>query len=178
MSARFLLLTVALVLLLVAPAGAQDPDDLNAGDPAVRSLVDQGSRFVVQGDFKSAIAPYQEALNREKAKRTLGQTHWRVLVDNLGQAYGISGDLKKAKATLEYGISKDPKYPMFHYNLACTYAEMNDVDSAINSLRKAYENKQNMNKGDRFPNPWTDNSLKKLVDNDKFNNALMELTRN
>ena len=178
MSVRLLLLTIAMLSLLVAPASGQDPEDANAGDPQVRNLVDQGSRFVVQGDFKSAIAPYQEALNREKAKRTLSQTHWRVLVDGLGQAYGISGDLKKAKATLEYGIWKDPKYPMFHYNLACTYAEMNDVDKAIGSLRKAYENKQNLNKGDRFPNPWTDSSFKDLIGNDKFANALMEMSRN
>jgi tetratricopeptide (TPR) repeat protein len=178
MSIRVLLLTIAILALLVAPAVAQDSENANAGDPEVRNLVNQGGRFVVQGDFKSAIAPYQEALNREKAKRTLSQTLWRVMIDGLGQSYGITGDLKKAKATLDYGISKDPNYPMFHYSLACTYAEMNDVDRAINSLRKAYENKQNLNKGDKFPNPWTDNSFKKLLDNDKFNNALMEMTRN
>jgi tetratricopeptide (TPR) repeat protein len=178
MTVRAFFLSLVILSLLVAPALAQDPEDVNAGDSEVRKLVDQGSRFVVEGDFKSAIAPYQLALNREKAKRTLSQTLWRVMIDNLGQAYGISGDLKKAKATLDYGISKDPNYPMFHYNLACTYAEMNDVDKAISSLRKAYENKQNLNKGDKFPNPWTDNSFKKLLDNDKFNNALMELTRN
>ena len=62
------------------------------------------------------------------------------MVDNLGMAYGISGDLKKAKDTFEYGLSKDPKYPMFNYNMACTFAEMNDVDKAISYLQQAFQN--------------------------------------
>jgi hypothetical protein len=55
----------------------------------------------------------------------------QVLVDNLGMAYGITGDLKKASEIFEYGLSKDDTYPMFYYNLACTYAEMNDLDNTI-----------------------------------------------
>jgi tetratricopeptide (TPR) repeat protein len=98
------------------------------------------------------------------------------MVDNLGMAYGISGDLKKAKETFEYGLSKDPKYPMFHYNMACTYAEMNDVDQAIMYLKKAFENKENMIKGEKFPDPWRDDSFQRFMNNDKFVNALKEMS--
>ena len=66
------------------------------------------------------------------------------LIDNLGMAYGISGDLEKAKETFEYGVSKDPAYPLFHYNLACTYAEMDDATQAGSYLRKAFEYKSNL----------------------------------
>ena len=57
----------------------------------------------------------------------LDKTLWYVLIDNLGMSYGITGDLQEAKETFDYGVSKDPTYPLFYYNLACTYAEMNDV---------------------------------------------------
>ena len=146
-------------------------------NPQTLSLMEQGSAFYLEHDFKRAIPPYQKALDLEKEERTLDQTLWRVLVDNLGMAYGISGDLKKAKDTFQYGLSKDPKYPMFHYNMACTYAEMDDVDNAIAYLKRAFDYKQNMIKGERMPDPWTDSSFQRFMKNDKFIDALKGLNR-
>ena len=179
MSLRTVLLTIGALLLFVAPAlGQDDPLGLKAGDPETRNLMEQGSRFFLERDYKRTIPPYQKALDREKANRTLSETLWRVLVDNLGMAYGISGDLPKAKSTFEYGLSKDPKYPMFHYNMACTYAEMNDVDKTIAALKQAFEYKENMIKGEPFPDPWTDDSFQRFMKDDKFVNALKEMSHN
>lgn len=178
MNLRVLLPTIGTLLLLASPAIGQDTSDLKKGDPETRNLMEQGSRFFLDRDFKRAIPPYQKALDREKENRTLGEALWRVLVDNLGMAYGISGDLKKAKETFEYGLSKDPKYPMFHYNMACTYAEMKDIDKTIFFLQQAFQYKQNMIKGERFPDPWTDDSFQRFMNNEKFVNALKELSRN
>ena len=146
-------------------------------NPKTVEYLKQGSEFYLQRDYKKAIPPYQKALDLEKEKPTLDKTLWRVLVDNLGMAYGISGDLKKAKETFEYGLSKDPKYPMFHYNMACTYAEMNDVDQAIIYLKQAFEYKVNMIKGEAMPDPATDSSFQRFLKNDKFVKALKELNR-
>src|SRR2546423_5888263 len=176
MRKRVILLILVTLLLSVAPAIGQDNSDLNKGDPETRKLLEQGSKFFLDGDYKRAIPPYQKALDREKENRTLGETIWRVMVDNLGMAYGISGDLKKAKDTFEYGLSKDPKYPMFLYNMACTYAEMNDVDKTIDYLKRAFENKENMIRDEHFPDPWTDDSFQRLMSNDRFVNTLKELT--
>ena len=167
-----------MLLLIVAPAIAQDNSDLKKGDPETLKLLEQGSRSFLDGDYKRAIPPYRKALDREKENRTLSDTIWRVMVDNLGMAYGISGDLKKAKETFEYGLSKDPNYAMFNYNMACTFAEMNDVDKAISYLQQAFQNKQNMIKGERFPDPWTDDSFQRFMKDDKFVNALKEMSRN
>jgi tetratricopeptide (TPR) repeat protein len=172
------LLALLALLMLAAPGVSQEPSDLQKGDPETRKLLEQGSRFYLEGEYQRAIGPYQKALDREKQKRTLGDTIWRVLIDNLGMSYGISGDLKKAKETFEYGLSKDPKYAMFHYNMACTYAEMNDVENAITYLRQAFEYKDNMIKGEHFPDPWTDDSFQRFMNNDKFVNALKEMSRN
>ncbi|HYW74405.1 MAG TPA: hypothetical protein VE961_25505 [Pyrinomonadaceae bacterium] len=170
------LLAFGLVLIFSAPLFAQDANDLQAGDPQTRSLMEQGSRLFLAGDYRNATSPYQKALDREKANRTLSESLWRVLVDNLGMAYGISGDLKKAKDTFEYGLTQDPKYPMFHYNMACTYAEMKDVDNAIKYLQQAFQYKQNMIKGEKFPDPWTDDSFQRFMNNDKFVNALKAMS--
>jgi tetratricopeptide (TPR) repeat protein len=178
MNLRVLLLTFGALLLLVVPAFGQDPLGLKAGDPETRRLMEEGSRFFLERDYKRAVPPYQKALDRERANRTLSETLWRVLVDNLGMAYGIPGDFAKAKATFEYGLSKDPKYPMFHYLMACTYAEMNDVDKTIQYLKQAFEYKDNMIKGEAFPDPWTDDSFQRFMKDDKFVKALKELTGN
>ena len=178
MRKRVILLILGMLLLSVAPAIGQDNSDLKKGDPETRKLLEQGSKFFLDGDFKRAIPPYQKALDREKENRTLSDTLWRVMVDNLGMAYGISGDLKKAKETFEYGLSKDPKYPMFLYNMACTFAEMNDVDKTISYLQQAFQYKRNMIKGERFPDPWTDDSFQRFMKDERFVNALKEMSRN
>ena len=80
--------------------------------------VSQGSAAYLKQDYKKAIQFYSKALELEKKEPTLEKNIWRVLVDNLGMRYGISGDNKKAKEIFEYGISKDDQYPMFYYNVA------------------------------------------------------------
>jgi len=167
---------LGILLLLAAPIVAQDANELKAGDPETRKLMEDASRFFLDGDYKRAIPPYQKALDREKTKQTLSQSLWRVLVDNLGMSYGISGDLEKAKDTFEYGLSKDPKYPMFHYNMACTYGEMNDPDKAIVYLKQAFSYKENMIKGEKMPDPWEDSSFQRFMSNEKFVAALREIT--
>ena len=177
MKLRLSLLTISLCLVVFGSAHGQDPSDLK-GDPETLKLLERGSKSYLAGEYKQAISPYQKALDREKANRTLSDTVWRVMVDNLGMAYGISGDLKKAKETFDYGLSKDPKYPLFSYNMACTYAEMNDVDNAIKFLQQAFQYKENMIKGETFPDPWTDDSFQRFMKNDKFVSALKEMSRN
>lgn len=157
-------------------AAAQDQSEQKP-NPEMLEYMRQGSAFYLQRDYKRAIPPYQKAVDLEKEKHMLDQTLWRVLVDNLGMAYGISGDLKKAKETFEYGLSKDPKYPMFHYNMACTFAEMNDPDKTIVYLKRAFGYKANMIKGERMPDPWTDDSFQRFMNNEKFVSALKELNR-
>jgi len=132
-----------------------------------KELVEQGSRFYLQHDYKGAIGPYSHALELEKANPELEKSLWYVLVDNLGMSYGITGDLQKAKETFQYGVSKDPTYPLFHYNLACTYAEMGDAAEAGNFLKKAFEYKANFLPGESMPDPRKDDSFKKLMKKDK-----------
>jgi tetratricopeptide (TPR) repeat protein len=139
--------------------------------------LEAGSVYFLKDDFKKAIPPYQKALDLEKAHRTLDKNLWFVLVDNLGMSYGITGDLKKAKEVFEYGISEEPEYPLFYYNMACTYAEMENMEKAIEYLKLAFERKENRIRGEEMPNPATDSSFERFMKNDKFLAALQELKR-
>ena len=91
--------------------------------------------------------------------------------------YGISGNLKVAKETLEYGISEDPDYPMFYYNMACTYGEMDNMEKAIEYLKLAFARKDNMIPGERFPDPAKDSSFARFADDEKFVAALKEMKK-
>lgn len=135
----------------------------------------EGSVYYLNRDYKGAITPYQKALDLEKKERKLERKFWIVLVDNLGMAYGITGDIKSSFAVFDYGISVEPTYPLFYYNMACGYGELGDEDNAIKWLRPAFKHKANMLPGTRFPNPETDSSFAQFRDSEKFKKAIAEM---
>jgi tetratricopeptide (TPR) repeat protein len=92
-------------------------------------------------------------------------------------SYGISGNLEKAKATFEYGLTQDPEYPLFYYNLACMYGEMSKMDEALGQLRLAYKYKANMIPGEAFPDPLKDDSFRHFVKDEKFVNAVHDFEK-
>lgn len=132
----------------------------------------EGSRLYLQHNYVGAAELYQQALDLEKQRRTLPQNYFRVLVDNLGMAYGISGNLEKARETFAYGIDQDPEFPSFHYNLACTYGEIGDKERALNELERAYRYKANLIPGEVFPDPLRDDSFRKFLNDPEFVNAV------
>jgi len=145
--------------------------------PSSRDLMAEGSGFFLKQDYKNAIGPYSQALALEKSDPELGKPLWYVLVDNLGMSYGITGDLQNAKETFEYGVSKDPSYPMFYYNLACTYAEMNDAARAADYLKKAFAYKNNTLEGETMPDPRTDDSFQKMMKDNDFRELAESLAK-
>lgn len=137
--------------------------------------------YWLEGDFRKAMVPYQKAFEMEKAHRTLDKSRWRVLVENLAVCYGLTGreknDFRKSKELFEYGITKDPDYPMFYYGLACTYSEMNNMEKAIEYLKGAFERRHNLARGQTMPTPEVDPSFQRFIGNDKFIQALQEIDR-
>ena len=98
----------------------------------------------------------------------MSQNYWRVLVDNLGMAYGITGDLEHSEATLNYGVRQDPSYPMFYYNLGCVAAERGDMNKAMDFLGKAFARKANSIPGEGLPDPRQDDSFRRFMSDDRF----------
>lgn len=138
-------------------------------------LVAQASAAYLKKDYKKSIQLYSKVIDLERKQATLDKNIWRVVVDNLGMSYGISGDNKKAKEVFEYGLSKDGAYPMFYYNLACAHAEMNDLDNAIKNLRLAFNYKANMIPGEQMPDPAGDDSFARFLSDPRFRKLLEEI---
>jgi tetratricopeptide (TPR) repeat protein len=171
-------MSIVLLSIVSMSAGAADTAQAKVSSspsPEVMKLLQQGSRYYLQHQFSEAIGPYAKALALEKKQATLDTKLWRVLVDNLGMAYGITGDLERAKATFEYALTKDGAYPMFYYNLACTYAEMNDLEQTISNLRLAFQYRGNLMAGEEFPNPAEDSSFQRFLKDARFIALLREL---
>jgi tetratricopeptide (TPR) repeat protein len=127
-----------------------------------------GSKYYLEGNYSKAIQQYEKVLQQENANPKLNKTTWRVLVDNLGMAYGVTGDLKHAKTTFEYGVSKDPTYPLFYYNLACTYGEMGDLKATTDYLTQAFKYRDNTIPGENMPDPREDSSFQRFMKDKEF----------
>ncbi len=122
-----------------------------------------GSAPYLQGHFRQAIPHYEQAIALERAHSTLDKAVWRLLVDNLTVAYLMTGELARAKTTLDYGLSRDPANSLFHYHLARTYAGMNDREKAMQSLHEAFRNDRQREAGDRIPDPRQDVSFRRFM---------------
>jgi hypothetical protein len=146
--------------------------------PTVESsteLMAQGSRRYLARDYKGAIPFYERALEVEELKQRLSPDMWHVLVDNLGMSFAFTGNLGAAEGVFRYGVSKDPNYAMFHYNLACAHAEKNDMAGAMQELRIAFRNRATMIKGESMPDPTKDDSFSPFMSNAEFIQFLKEL---
>jgi hypothetical protein len=119
--------------------------------------------------FKSAAPMFERALS------LLGESHendqitmTRVMTDQAGMAYGISGDIRKARSIFENAIAKDPDYPLYYYNLACADAEEKNLAGAQKHLREAFDRKANVLRGEKMPDPTTDDSFVPYRQNKEF----------
>ncbi len=155
--------------------GAPEIPACGAARDSVVVLWCQGGAAWLRKDVKGAIDPYSRAFAMEKRKRSLGQTAWRVLLDNLGMAYGMTGELEKSQQLFEFGVAQDPDYPLFRYNLACVFAEREDWQASIRYLGQAFARKANMNHGEEMPDPWTDDSFQRFMRNPQFTAALTKI---
>ena len=183
---RFVALIRGIDFAPKAPGEARAPASPGTGAgrtatlPASREAMEwmrQGSQLYREHEFEKAIVPYGKALELERRQRTLDEALWRVLIDNLGMSYGITGDLEHAKKTFEFGLSQDASYPMFYYNLACTYGEMNDLAKTLSNLRLAFQYRANMIPGEVFPDPAKDDSFQRFMRDDRFLTALAEMKK-
>lgn len=126
--------------------------------PAPSSLdhVRAGSVPYLLGKFGLAIPHYEQALALEQVNPTLDQPLWQLLIHNLGTAYGLTNNFGQAKATFDYGLSKDPANPMWHYELARAYAGMSDREKMMQSLNAAFLHHRNRQSAEPLPDPRQD----------------------
>jgi hypothetical protein len=169
------LLASAKLLLDAVPSNRQNSDAPPTHDGTY--YFQEASKLYMQEKYPEAADLYLKALEQEHQHRTLSKDLTRVLIDNLGMSYGMSGKLEQAKATFVFGLTQDPEYPMFYYNLACYYGEVNQMDDALAQLRLAYKYKANSISGEGIPDPLKDDSFRRFVGDEAFVKAVHEMQK-
>lgn len=178
---REMRIVIVLSVLLIASRGALHAQDstgmprcANAADESARLWCDGSALFIqhTPDAYSRSIGPYSRALALEKKKQSLSRNAWLIMIDNLGMAYGITGEFPKAKETFEYGLSKEPTYPIFYYNMACVYAGLNDEAKTIDYLKRAFALRSNVIPSESMPDPRTDDSFQEYMHDPHFVSAL------
>jgi hypothetical protein len=119
--------------------------------------------------YKAAGPVFETASGRLKESHEADETTMkRVVTDQAGMAYGMSGDLQKTRSIFEKAIADDPEYPLYYYNLACADAGEKDLAEAQKHLREAFDRKANVIAGEKMPDPTTDDSFLPYRDNKEF----------
>jgi hypothetical protein len=141
---------------------------------AKSSLFD-GTMAYLDKDFSSAADLLQISLDKEKQKRTLARDDFRLLVDNLAVSYRFTHNQIKSKETLDYGLTQDPKYPLFHYDMACYYGLEGDMNKALDELRLTYKYKSELSLSDQLADPLQEGCFGKFLKNKDFVKAVEEI---
>jgi len=128
-----------------------------------------------QEKYREAAPEYEKALELGARSGALQRMEERLLTDQVGMAYGLSGQLEKARTIFERAIKKDPDYALYYFNLACCHAELGDLDAALMNLKLGFDRRANMLPGETYPDPRTDDSFKSFLGNPKFEAAMKEM---
>jgi Tfp pilus assembly protein PilF len=149
-------------------------DAIQADPGSVFAWIYLGNSLFVQERFNEAVAPYEEAKELEQSAHSLDQTQRRILNDQLGMSYGISGQLEKSRDLFENAIQQDPEYALYHYNLACAHAEMGNLDKTLAALAGAFKYRQNVLPGESLPDPRKDSSFRRYLKDERFQKLLKD----
>jgi tetratricopeptide (TPR) repeat protein len=128
------------------------------------------AQILYQNHMYPAAAPiFEQALTKLKDDKDKDQVMWRrMTTDQAGIAYGMAGNIPKARALFEAAVATDPEYPMYYYNLACADAEEKKLTDARTHLQQAFARKANVIQGETMPDPTKDDSFLPYRDDKEF----------
>ncbi len=129
--------------------------------------------FFFRAHFSDAVPEYEKARELSGSSQLTPQD-LRHLTDQLGVAYIVAGNFDKAIEVYQSAIAKDPDYPPYYYDLACTFAGKGDLDKALAELREAYARRDKWPQGQTFPSPRKDPSFKRYIGDEKFEKVAKE----
>jgi len=127
--------------------------------------------------YSQAAPEFARALELDNQQKELSLEQRRQVIDGEAVSYAQSGDLQKAKALYLAALKDDPNFTLYNYNLACVYAELHDLDSALPHLQKAWDMRITLPKGTAFPDPRKDSSFKDYYNNPKFQEVVRNMVQ-
>jgi adenylate cyclase len=116
--------------ILFAEASRANPCDYQA--PSLRGLC-----LRALGRPAEAIETFQECLQKVEHHLQLHPDDVRAVYLGSSALYGL-GENARALEWAERALSMDPEEAAVLYNVACTYAVLNETDKALNCLEKAF----------------------------------------
>ena len=137
----------------------------------------KGKSLIRQKQFKQAAEHLSVALGLEQKQRQLDDADWRNLLGHLVDIYGATGDNTRLKELLDYGLSHDPTFPLFHLAQAQHYASLGDMDATIASLEKAYHYRKNDKRTALWIDPLTDPTFESFKKNENFRKAVKAMKK-
>jgi tetratricopeptide (TPR) repeat protein len=127
------------------------------------------AQILYQHHMYGPAAPvYEKALANLNEDPGSTKTMKRVITDQAGMSYGMSGNIAKARAIFEKAVATDPDYPLYYYNLACADAEEKKLAGAKKHLQDAFDRKANIIPGESMPDPTQDDSFLPYRNNKEF----------
>jgi tetratricopeptide (TPR) repeat protein len=127
------------------------------------------AQILYQHHMYGPAAPvFEKALVKLNEDSSSTKTMKRVITDQAGMSYGMSGNIGKARAIFEKAIAADPDYPLYYYNLACADAEEKNLAGAKKHLQEAFDRKANVIAGEKMPDPSQDDSFLPYRNNKEF----------
>ena len=139
------------------------------------ALMAQGDEMRAQTNYGTAAKSYQRAFDQERANRTFDNDMFLDLISKLGFANRMNGQLAKAKETLDYGLSQNADYPIFHYDMACTYAQMGKMDESLGELKAAYQHSAKVAPVQLPNHPEEDACFAKWANDPRFMDVIQKL---
>lgn len=134
-----------------------------------------GQTLFREEKYADAAVVYERARSGDRDRKVFSLDQHRILTDQLVMAYGISGQLKKSRDLLGEAIKADPEYPLNYYNLACAFAEDGDKSKTLTNLTLAFQRKDHVLHGEHMPDPRSDSSFQKYVQDQDFLKLMKEL---
>jgi tetratricopeptide (TPR) repeat protein len=127
--------------------------------------------------YSQAAPEYGRVLDLDAQQRKLSPADKRRAIDGQAVSYAEIGEFDRAKSLYLAALKDDPDYAMYNYNLACVYAELHDLDSAIPYLQKSWEKRDTLPADTRFPDPRQDSSFKAYLGDPKFQAAVRNMVQ-
>lgn len=131
-----------------------------------------GDLHFVMKKYSAASTAYGKARDLDDKKRQLDKDQRHDLLDQLGLSFALARKYKEAHAVYTAAVKEDPEFPLFHYNLACVYAETQDIENAITHLKLAWQYRENLPAGVEFPDPRKDSSFSEYLNDPAFKEAV------
>ena len=150
---------------LIRDAIKKDPNSIDAHNMLATLLSGTGR-------YSQAAAEYSQVLELDATQKKLSKNNKRRAIDGQAVAYAESGDLDRAKSIYLAALKDDPDYAMYNYNLACVYAELHDLDSAIPYLKKSWAQRDTLPSDIKYPDPRKDSSFRAYLNDPRFQDAV------